>query len=209
MLVATENTAIEAWKKIRAGYEKAATIGNLLNEIKEATSRYYKKDPINFSKESFLKHINFEDTNPEDIFQYINWTDKYIDDEYIDMGLNYWKDEMAFFSWDVKKDETYTPLGPGKAELIYELGTGGPNIHLVFAYDLKYPDKTHFEHGHFEHGVDIPEPEFQKSEFQYHWWSPLYIIDTTEDTVAKECLSQIEEEALELFEKNYEHPITV
>lgn len=204
MLVATQGTAIESWNQIKASYEKTTTISSLLNEIKEATSQYCTKNPIDFSKEAFLKHIDFEDIKPEDVFQYINWTDGYIDDEVTDMGLNYWKDETAAFSWDVKKDEGYTPLGPGKAELVYEIGTGGPNIHLVFFHDLKYPDRSKFEHG-----VDIPKPEFKKSEFQYHWWSPLHVIDTTEDHVAQECLRQIEEEALEMFEKNYEHPTIV
>jgi len=204
MLVATQDTATQEWERIKGNYERTATISGILLEILNATSQYVTSTPIEFSKESFLKNIDFEDTDPETVLKYIDFEKGYIEDEVTDMGLNYWKDETAAFGWKVRKDEGYTPLGPGKAELVYEIGTGGPNIHLVFFYDLKYPVESEFRHG-----IDIPEPEFTKSEFQYHWWSPVHIIDTTEDAAAQECLSQIEEEALEMFEKNYEHPTIV
>ena len=201
MLVATQSSANQFWGNIKADYEKTASIGMILNEMKEATSPHTAPDakPIEFSKESFLQNIDFESINPEDVFEYINFEKAFIDDEDTDIGLNYWKDENASFSWDFRGE-------PGKrpktAQIVYELATGGPNIHLVFYHDLIYPVGIGliFRNEDF----DQPDTEFTKSQYEFHWWSPLYVIDVTKDAVAQECLNQIEDQCADMFNDHYE-----
>ena len=197
MLAATKSMAEQYWQNMKDDYDFTSKVASILNEIKEATSRYCTTTPIPFTKESFLKNIDFDNIDPEKVLEYINFNDGIIDDEVTDMGLNYWKDpDTAAFGW---KTKGHTPLGPEKAELVYEISVGGPNVHLIFFHDLEYQKP-------FEHGHDIPEPNFTRSEFQYHWWSRLNTIDTTNDADAQECYEQIKEEAIDMFERNYKHP---
>ena len=201
MLVATQSSADQSWENIKADYEKTATIGMVLNQIKESTfsSPFSTTNPIQFSKESFLKNIDFEGINPEAVFDYIDFEKAFIDDEVTDIGLNFWKDENASFSWDFRGEPGRRPK---TAQIVYELATGGPNTHLVFYHDLIYPVGISlvFRNEDF----DQPETEFTKSQYEYHWWSPLYVIDVTKDAVAQECHSQIEEECDDMFNGHYE-----
>ena len=190
MLVATQANAIESWENIKEKYNKASSIGSHLNEIMERTCQYTADDPIEFSKESFLKNIDFGRIDPEDVFEYIDFEAGYIDDELTLMGNDYFKDQSASFGWKFDNNDQ----GILDPKLVYEISVGGPNIHLIFYYNLITSESD---------DQDIPEPEYDRSEFQYHWWSPTYTIDTTEDYVAQECLRQIEEEALDMFESNY------
>ena len=130
---------------------------------------------------------------------YINYLKENEDDE--DFYDDYWSNEQMSFGWEKSKTEPYT------VRLIYELAVGGPNAHLVFFYRYELEPQYH-------PAIQI---EFEKIEFQFHWWSPISILDLTKmpknppwetyrlfDT-AYTCLEQIEEEAQRMLEENWEH----
>ena len=175
MLAATKAHAQDHWDRVKKNYKHTRQIGSILYEIELKTSQWVTKTPIDFSKESFLKHIDFEDIHPEDVFKYINFKKGYIEDEYTLIGDNYWKDETAAFGWD-NVDEN-------QAQLVYELAVGGPNAHLIFYYDREDDMLYH-----------------SKTEFQYNWWSPTYRFDLTDDPDAEDCRRSIEEEAFDMLE---------
>ena len=124
---------------------------------------------------------------------FLEFSDK--DEDFYD---NYWNDEVAAFGWQRSKEN------PENLLLVYELATGGPNAHLVFVHKITE-----------EYADYVPEIEHIKTEFQYHWWSPVSTLDLTKvpkdakwatrelfDT-AETCLEQINEEALSMLENNF------
>lgn len=190
--IATQNSAYNYWLGIAQNADKLHKISMILYELDEMSSSW-NNNPIEFSKESFLKNYDWnsylsENVIPEEVFEYINWENGYIDDEVTHM--QYWKDENGYLPgvWE------YDTNDPNKATIVVELAVGGPNAHLLITYNLKeissYPSVN---------------AGLEKIEFQYHWWSPLYKIDLTtlpenanaEERLmydaAQECLDQIHE----------------
>ena len=120
------------------------------------------------------------------------------DEDFID---NYWSDETAAFGWHRSKED------PNNLLLVYELAVGGPNAHLVFTYKITEEMPNCYPSIEVDH---------IKTEFQFHWWSPVSALDLTEtpkDTDAKArrlfetaetVLEQIEEEAKDWLERNYD-----
>ena len=160
-------------ERIKASYSEASLIGSLLNEIKELSSPYT-TSPIEFSKESFLKHIDFEDLDPEIVFEYIDWKNNYINDDVTDIGINYWKDDSYGFGWKYDKTENYTHLGPGNSKINLRIRhRRSQHAYRIFLQiSISQTGKLKLN---FDVGIDIPEPKLVKSEFQLHWWSPVYI----------------------------------
>lgn len=183
--IATSGNAYNFWLDIAQEADKLGKISNILYELQEEYNH------IEFSKESFLKHYDWdnyyaENLDPEDVFKYIDFEKGYIEDEATIMHWEYWKDIGGVFEDDSEDNS--------KANLIIELAVGGPNAHLIYTYTKDemspYP--------HCSNGL-------KKIEFQYHWWSVTYCIDLTTRPekgnpeehlmyeAAQECLDQIYE----------------
>lgn len=193
--IATSGNAYNFWLGIAQTADKLGKISSILYELDE------EYDHIEFSKESFLKHYDWdnycaENLDPEEVFEYIDFDKGYIDDEVTMMHWEYWKDLGGVFEEDWDDDN--------KINLVVELAVGGPNAHLIYTYNRSemgpYP--------HVNNGLE-------KIEFQYHWWSPTYCIDLTtlpenanaEErlmfTAAEECLDQIYEFCYDNFRGQY------
>lgn len=130
---------------------------------------------------------------------YKAFLEKYADDEeFID---DYWSHETAAFGWKL------SVLVPDVINLVYEIAVGGPNIHLVFSYKIDTEEAKKYA---------TPDVELIGIEFQYHWWSPVSRLDLTEMPkytrgikrelyeTAQTVLEQIEEQSMEMLEKNLE-----
>lgn len=187
MLVATKSTAEKQWNIITSNYKTHCAIISHLLELDAETSHWGNDNPIEFSRESFLKNHdwNYPKIDPELVLESIDFEKGYIDDEAT--YDNYWSDESAAFGWEFSEDN------PEEAILVYELGVGGPNFHILFFHKI------------IDHGDDWkPDIEYVKAEFHYHWWSPVYVLDVSNDDTAIACHDQIEEEIKDLFDTHYE-----
>ena len=133
------------------------------------------------------------------VLAYDQYRDENEDDE--DFIDDYWNDETAAFGWQRSEAD------PTNLLLVYELAVGGPNAHLVFTYKIteEYPNC-----------YPSVEVEHIKTEFQFHWWSPVSVLDLTETPkdanakarklfeTAETVLEQIEEQSKDWLERNYE-----